>query len=249
MGKEKINKIIKENFEKTICRKVDITKQVGPTCGCFAAAMAINAIIDKKIMADQIIEIAKKNGDSALGEMFSASILVKTINNFVAKKNNNMPGISKCDVIAMEQSIEKSDEFRYYLEAAYLRGVMILMPYYAGNKYMPTRLDKIQADPSEMSNAHWAVVQYNNNDNVNIYESGSCSEINCKIELLYESNSYLGNEFSWEGYLNKHPEKKKEVEEWVKKHNNAQRNVEANLKGRIILIGIKKAIPYSCNII
>ena len=255
MGKDEINKIIEDKFEKGNCGVVIPIQQDGPTCGCYAAKMAINAIIgiDNIITADQIIEIAKNNGYSALGEMFSASLLVKTINViFAQNKINNNPGISKYDVIAMEQSIGGIDECRYYLEAAKNRGVMILMPYYAGNinDYKPTELSKIQPDPNNMSNAHWAVVQYVNNDSAKIYESGSCTEINCALESLYKSNSSLGNEFSWDGYLKIHPEKEKEVEEWGKKYNKDIRKVKAELNGKIILIGIKKkVINHSCNII
>ena len=251
MGKDEINKIIEDKFEKGNCGVVIPIQQDGPTCGCYAATMAINAIINKNITADQIIEIAKKNGDSALGEMFSASLLVKTINEFVAN-NNNMSDISKYDVIAMGRNIGGIDECRYYLEAAKNRGVMILMPYYAGNinDYEPTELSKIQPDPNNMSNAHWAVVQYVNNDSAKIYESGSCTEISCALESLYKSNSSLGNEFSWDGYLKIHTEKKKEVEEWGKKYNKDIRKVKAELNGKIILIGIKKkVINHSCNII
>lgn len=255
--KQEIKKIFDDNFGKFGCSRILAVEQEDFDCGCYAAAMAIDAIVyglknnllSEKLRREKIVKIASSIKNSAIqrklsliGEMFDAKNLSEAVNyiteGYLRKLYSD--NTLQCKLNVLVEDIESEDELKYYFECSADTGVQILIPYYAGdNDNNPTvESDKIIADGKDMMNAHWAVAKYISKDNIELYE-GSCIQEGKEHTIieLFSSNSFLGDIFSWDEFL-----KENTVEEGLKnKIKKENQNQATNLRGKILLLGLKKS--------
>lgn len=197
------------------------TFQAVPNCGCMAAAMAIHSIEHKEITSrlrdtqeikrhqDNIFDLAGRiqtwgtvGFQTAIGEMFDAECLERTINAYASDK----------PFLAKTCSFQDADRMRIILRECGKKGIRVLLPYYAAADMVPTvprpENGDIGADgkvrQDKMVNAHWAVLtdytprndpRY---DLVGMFEgNGAIMGRGINLEQLVASNMSLGDMFSW----------------------------------------------------
>ena len=217
-----------------------------------------------------IQEVAKENGLSSVGEMFSVSALEESINICGFTLNNGRQLIAKAADFNTPKELEK------IVKQATSQHIRVLFPYQLiveGNDMGLPDYDgamevfkKASSDGKQAARfapdnnlAHWAVI--GNVDEKGIYflyegnrvlKTDKGKRKGTELIDLYYANRALSDGYLWDDYLKEHPETKKDLEGRLEKlkGKNQQDEVfrehgdiwieKVDLRGKILLIGLKK---------
>lgn len=217
-----------------------------------------------------IQEIAKENGLSSIGEMFSVSALEESINLCGFTLNNGR------QLIAKEADFNTPKELEKIVKQATSQHIRVLFPYqlmvegddvglpdYDGamEVFKKASSDGKQVARFALDNnfAHWAVIEDVDEKGIYfLYEGNRVLKTDkgerkgTELIDLYYANRALSDGYLWDDYLKENPETKKDLESRLEilKGKNQQDKVfrehgdrwieKVDLRGKILLIGLKK---------
>ncbi len=225
-------------------RELTAAKQSGANCGCFAAGMAIEALIRDcakedyeervgnrwpDVMAAEIEAIAREKNLSAVGEMFSADMLAEAVRSFSTMINTSTvelkpgelaPGIK---VHAETASFDNVESLKKIITQATQKGIKVLIPYYAGEALMPARTHG-NVSPQNMDSAHWAIISevLDQSAYVTLFEGNQIiNGVRIRLTELVKSNECLGDYFDWTAFLDKNRAQEKKARKRIEQYDDA----------------------------
>ena len=205
------------------------TKQTGINCGMFASAMAIYAISHRmhsrenslfpllqndQIHTNMVLNLAHElqrqgqmNALTSLGEMFDADSLAETINLFAENEEAlEACGLDNGTESIMARVIPFADIVRFENAIRFARDnhLMVLVPYYAGDKAEPY-IPQNAVESKDMTNAHWVLIRGEGTgavESVSVYE-GNMLQMGqiYTLESVFNSNMSLSNRISWSHFF------------------------------------------------
>ncbi|MBS5065423.1 MAG: hypothetical protein KHZ58_16795 [Hungatella hathewayi] len=200
--------MILKNGNNNIVQRIQPIRQTGSNCGMYAMAMALADLsgLDGHWLAAGLETYAIENGLSALGEAFDAEELARAGRGYCEQTCPAIPLVFRVLEFTTQQ------EMTAILNQSLLGKVYVLIPYLTNDRSaMPARRrdgEGAVATPTEMTYAHWSVVEDSGTGdnrifegNQDSYEGGSHTLTESRQEDLFQANQRLGNSLDWSEYI------------------------------------------------
>ena len=202
------NLMILKNGNNNIVQRIQPILQTGSNCGMYAMAMALADLLgfDGHWLAAGLETYAIENGLSALGEAFDAEELARAGQGYCEQTFPAVPLVFRVLEFTTQQ------EMTAILNQSLSERVYVLIPYLTNDRSaMPARrrggLGAVAA-PTEMTYAHWSVVEDSGagdkrifEGNQDSYEDGGHTLTESRQEDLFQANQRLGNILDWSEYI------------------------------------------------
>lgn len=217
----------------------EFLRQNGPTCGLNAAAMRLAAEftllkardsdgnqVQIEAIVGKLLDEAKGKNQTLFGEMYRSEILCDLINSALSKMEKKGECLSQ-RFHAATISLEDEEAFKKLLHFAHDNRAIILFPYLAGEKSVPSQFTlqgdeislmqladdcKVEESMIEtiqkkevvckqlMHHAHWCVIKCDDpGKRLKILE-GNGNLKSATLQQLWVSNQYLMDEMDFGGY-------------------------------------------------
>ena len=258
-----------QSFSDTAVRRLSEAQQTGANCGCYAAGMAIDSLLNSysktsgnpaikneaEIIAAEFESMAKEQKMSSIGEMFSAETLSESINVFSDFVSTKYGKRIKAEV-AEFNTYRKLETI---IKLAVRKGIRALIPYYVSDVStlmpgVPNLNDEGYVLPKDMYKAHWTVVSHFEVDDtgfgrITLFEGHKkLNQHPIKGLDLFKSNSALADKFDWNEYLNLSQNEEEQEAMMARKEKFGQYFMEegetilekVSLRGKVVLIGLGK---------